>query len=344
MFQIVVDSAANIPAELVKKYNIKVLSFVNLVNGEPLTCFDPELTFEQEREKGKAYYDAVRNGAEIKTGLVSSGDFEDAFREIMENDEDVLYFSLSKNISGTYNAARIAAEDIMEEPPKGRKIRLIDALNASLAQGILAIYASEMRDKGMDIDAVADELETYPARMNGVFTVGDLKYLAKTGRISGAAAVVGNVLNIKPILRGNKEGFIVQFKKCRGRKQALNDLADLVINNIVDPENQIIGIAHADAYEDSLYVMKRIEEKVKLRGFINTSYDYCTGSHVGPDTVALFFMGKDRELGKENVIGNIIKEAEEQIVDKAKSIEFKMPPLPSFLSGDKDKDKKSDDN
>ncbi len=343
MFQIVVDSAANIPAELVKKYNIKVLSFVNLVNGEPLTCFDPELTFEQEREKGKAYYDAVRSGAEIKTGLVSSGDFEDAFREIMENDEDVLYFSLSKNISGTYNAARIAAEDIMEEPPKGRKIRLIDSLNASLAQGILAIYASEMRDKGMDIDAVADELETYPARMNGVFTVGDLKYLAKTGRISGAAAVVGNVLNIKPILRGNKEGFIVQFKKCRGRKQALNDLADLVINNIVDPENQIIGIAHADAYEDSLYVMKRIEEKVKLRGFINTSYDYCTGSHVGPDTVALFFMGKDRELGKENVIGNIIKEAEEQIVDKAKSIEFKMPPLPSFLGGDKDKDKKSDE-
>lgn len=342
MFQIVVDSAANIPAELVKQYNIKVLSFVNLVNGEELTCFDPELTFEQEREKGKAYYDAVRNGAEIKTGLISSGDFEDAFREIMENDEDVLYFSLSKNISGTYNAARIAAEDLMEEPPKGRKIRLIDALNASLAQGILAIYASEMRDKGMDIDEVADELETYPAKMNGVFTVGDLKYLAKTGRISGAAAVVGNVLNIKPILRGNKEGFIVQFKKCRGRKQALNDLADLVINNIVDPENQIIGIAHADAYEDSLYVMKRIEEKVKLRGFINTSYDYCTGSHVGPDTVAMFFMAKDRELGKENVIGNMIKEAEETILDKTKNIEFKMPPLPPFL--DKDKDKKNEEN
>lgn len=342
MFQIVVDSAANIPAELVKQYNIKVLSFVNLVNGEELTCFDPELTFEQEREKGKAYYDAVRNGAEIKTGLISSGDFEDAFREIMENDEDVLYFSLSKNISGTYNAARIAAEDLMEEPPKGRKIHLIDALNASLAQGILAIYASEMRDKGMDIDEVADELETYPAKMNGVFTVGDLKYLAKTGRISGAAAVVGNVLNIKPILRGNKEGFIVQFKKCRGRKQALNDLADLVIDNIVDPENQIIGIAHADAYEDSLYVMKRIEEKVKLRGFINTSYDYCTGSHVGPDTVAMFFMAKDRELGKENVIGNMIKEAEETILDKTKNIEFKMPPLPPFL--DKDKDKKNEEN
>ena len=92
------------------------------------------------------------------------------------------------------------------------KIRLIDSLNASLAQGILAIYASEMRDKGMAFDDVADELETYPARMNGVFTVGDLKYLSRTGRISGTSALIGNVLSIKPILRGNKDGYIVQYK------------------------------------------------------------------------------------------------------------------------------------
>ena len=157
-------------------------------------------------------------------------------------------------------------EELMENHPMGRKIRIIDALNASLAQGILAIYASEMRDRGMEIDEVYDILKTYPAKMNGVFTVGDLKYLAKTGRLSGSAAFVGNILNIKPILRGNKE-------------------------------NQIIGIAHADAYEDSLYVMEEIKKRLKLRGFINTSYDYCTGSHVGPDTIALFFMAKDRELG-----------------------------------------------
>ena len=188
-------------------------------------------------------------------------------------------------------------EELMENPPMGRKIRIIDALNASLAQGILAIYASEMRDRGMEIDEVYDILKTYPAKMNGVFTVGDLRYLAKTGRLSGSAAFVGNILNIKPILRGNKDGYIVQFKKCRGRKAALNALVSLVCDNIVDPENQIIGIAHADAYEDSLYVMEEIKKRVKLRGFINTSYDYCTGSHVGPDTIALFFMAKDRELG-----------------------------------------------
>lgn len=296
MFQIVVDSAANIPAELVKKYDIRVISFVNYVNGQPLTCFDPDLTMEQERVKGKEYYDALRAGAEIKTGLISSGDFEECFRSIMENNEDVLYFSLSKNISGTYNSARIAAQELMENPPMGRRIRMIDSLNASLAQGILAIYASEMRSQGMNFDTIANTLETYPARMNGIFTVGDLKYLAKTGRLSGSAALVGNILSIKPILRGNKDGYIVQYKKCRGRKAALNTLVSLVCETIIDPKEQIIGIAHADSYEDSLYVMEEIQKRVQVREFINTSYDYCTGSHVGPDTIALFYMAKDREL------------------------------------------------
>lgn len=296
MFEIFVDSAANIPAELVKAFKIKVLSFVNLVNGKEMTCFDPDLTPEEERQKGKDYYDMVRAGADIKTGLISSGVFEDAFREALEADKDVLYFSLSKNISGNYNSARIAAEDLMESGNYTRKIRMIDSLNASLAQGILAIYASEMREKGMAFDEVADILETCPAKMNSVFTVGDLKYLARTGRLSGTAAVIGNVLSIKPILRGNKDGYIVQYKKCRGRKAALHELISLVCNNIVEPEKQIIGIAHANAYEDSLYVMEKIQKHIKVRGFINTSYDFCTGSHVGPDTIAMFFMGNDREL------------------------------------------------
>lgn len=296
MFEIIVDSAANIPADLVKKFKIKVLSFVNLVNGKEVTCFDPDLSEEEERQKGKEYYDAIRSGAEVKTGLISSGIFEDTFREILEQDKDILYFSLSKNISGNYNSARIAAEELMDSGEYSHKIRLIDSLNASLAQGILAIYASEMRDKGIAFDDVADELETYPARMNGVFTVGDLKYLSRTGRISGTSALIGNVLSIKPILRGNKDGYIVQYKKCRGRKSALNELISLVCDNIVDPENQIIGIAHADAYEDSLYIMEQIQKRIKVRNFINTSYDFCTGSHVGPDTIALFFMAKDREL------------------------------------------------
>ena len=296
MFEIIVDSAANIPAELCKKFNIKVISFVNLVNGKEVTCFDPDLTAEEERQKGKEYYDAIKAGAEVKTGLISSGIFESVFKEIIDQDRDIIYFSLSKNISGNYNSARIAADEVMESCENSRKIRLIDSLNASLGQGLLAVYASEMREKGKEFDDVADLLETYPARMNSIFTVGNLKYLAKSGRLSSATALIGNVLSIKPILRGSKDGYIVQFKKCRGRKAVLNELISLLCDNIVNPEEQIIGIAHADAYEDSLYVAEEIKKRIKVRDIINTSYDFCTGSHVGPDTIALFFMGKDREL------------------------------------------------
>ena len=132
--------------------------------------------------------------------------------------------------------------------------------------------------------------------MNGVFTVDNLKYLSRTGRLHAGVALAGNLLRVKPILCGNKEGFIVQHSLKRGRRQSLNELIDLVCNNIVEPEKQIIGIAHADAYEDSLYVMKGITDRVHVREFINTSYDFCTGSHVGPETIALFFIGYDREL------------------------------------------------
>ena len=296
MFQIFVDSAANLPAVIAKQYNINVISFVNLVSGKEITCYNPDLSPEEEREKGSEYYNAMRKGCEIKTGLISIATFKEKFQKALQKGQDVLYFSLSKNISGTYNSARLAAEDLSDNNSNGHKIRLIDSLNASLAQGILAIYASIMRDKGMAVDEVADFLESCVGKMNGIFTVGDLKYLSQTGRIKGSVAAIGNVLRIKPILKGDKDGYIVSYKNVRGRKSALNTLIDLVCNNIIHPEQQIIGIAHADAYEDSLYIMKKIQEKIKVRDFINTSYDFCTGSHVGPDTIALFFIGKDREL------------------------------------------------
>lgn len=295
MFRIIVDSAANIPAVLVDKYDIQVVSFMNKVDGKLLPGFEPGLTPEEERAKGKLYYDAIRAGTEVKTSLINSEEFRDYFLPVLEGGEDILYISLSRNISGTFQAAKIAADDLLEEYPE-RKIVLVDSMNASLGQGLLAIYGSEMRARGMDVEETGKALNEMVPRMNGIFTVEDLKYLAVSGRISNAKAVVGNVLNIKPLLKGNKDGYIVQFRKCRGRKKSLKDLIDLVCNNIVDPENQIIGIAHADAYEESLMVMEKIQEKVKVREFINTSYDYCTGSHVGPGTIALFFIGGDREL------------------------------------------------
>ena len=173
MFPIFVDSAANLPAVTAKKYNIHVISFANLISGKKVTCYNPDLSPEEERKKGKEYYDAMRKGCEIKTGLISTATFEEKFQEALDADQDVLYLSLSKNISGNFNSARLAAEELLSQNPTGRKIRLIDSLNASLAQGILASYASLMRDKGMSVDEVADSIEPLVDKMNGIFTVGD---------------------------------------------------------------------------------------------------------------------------------------------------------------------------
>ena len=294
MFEIFVDSGANIPAVYVEKYKINVIPFMNLVDGREVPGFESGLSPEEERAKGKTYYDAIRAGAKVQTSLVNSGEFREHFEPVLAQGKDLLYISLSANISGTFNAARIAAEDLREDYPD-RKICLVDSMNASLAQGILAIYASEFREKGLEVSLIADVLQETAHSMNGIFTVDDLKYLANTGRLHKGTAMVGNLLKVKPLLCGSKDGFIVQCGLKRGRKAALNALIDLVCDNIVESEKQIIGIAHADAYEDSLYVVKGITERVRVRDFINTSYDFCTGSHVGPDTIALFFIGYDRE-------------------------------------------------
>ena len=304
MFQIFVDSAANIPAVLVAKYDIHVISFMNYVDGKPLPGFEAGLTPEEERAKGKLYYDAIRQGTEVKTSLVNTAQFLDEFRPCVEAGDDVLYISLSKNISGTNHSAQMAADELEEEFP-GRKVYVVDSLNASLAQGILAIYARELELKGLVLSKIAQLLQDTAHYMNGVFTVEDLKYLARSGRLSNSTAFIGNMLSIKPLLKGNAEGFIVQFRKCRGRKKALNDLVDIVCDNILEPAKQIIGIAHADAYDEALEFMNKVRERgVQVREFIDTSYDYCTGSHVGPGTIALFFIGPDRELqGRpENVV------------------------------------------
>lgn len=294
-FRIIVDSAANIPAVVAKKYKIDVLSFVNYVDGKRLVCYDESLSLEEEYRKGKEYYDAIRAGAEVKTSLVNSAEFADKFEEVIKNGEDILYISLSKNISGTYQAATIAKEMVLEDYPKA-KIELIDALNASLGQGLHAIYASIMRDKGKSLKEVAEAIRSNVLKMNGVFTVGDLKYLSKTGRITGAKALVGNMLSIKPILRGSADGYIVEFKKTRGRKKSLDELTNLLLDNIINPTEQIIGIAHADAYDEAVAMANKFREAVNPKDIIIASYDYCTGSHVGPDTIAVFFMAKDREL------------------------------------------------
>ena len=295
MFEIFTDSGANLPACRAEAANIRVIPFMNDVDGRILPGFRPGYTPEQEREEGANFYNCIRLGAKVKTSLINTEAFKAAFRPVLEEGKDLICITISSGISGTYTAAKLAAEDLSEEFA-GRDIEVIDSKNASLASGIMALYADELRQKDFTAHKAAEVLRSSVLNMNGIFTVGSLKYLKASGRVSGAAAAVGGLLDIRPILRGSKDAVIVQYKKCRGRRQSLDTLVDLVCSNIVVPEKQIIGIAHADAYEESLAIMDRIRERINVRDFINTTYDTCTGSHVGPDTIALFFMGVDREL------------------------------------------------
>ena len=305
-FKIFIDSGGNIPAAIAKEYDIEVMSFRELVDGNEIQCYNPDLAPLEERLEGAKFYNAMRKGAKVSTSLINTAEFCDYFKTVLEEGSDLLYISISSGISGTYNAARLAAEELLEEFPE-RKIRIVDAKNASLGQGLHAINASVMRSEGKSLDETADRIERDVPKMNGLFTVDNLKYLARTGRIKNYKAIAGNLLNIKPILRGDKDGFIVEFGKVRGRRKSLQTITGLLISNIMNSEEQIVGIAHADAYEEALECAKEIRNAVKVKDVIITSYDLCTGSHVGPDTIALFFIARDRELSAEpaklNVLG-----------------------------------------
>ena len=303
MFKIFIDSGGNVPAVICKKYDIEVLSFTELVDGKEIKCYNPDLLPLEERLEGAKFYEAMRKGAKVSTTLLNTVELRDSFEPYVKDGFDVLYICISSGISGTYNSARLAAEELMEDYAE-RKVRIIDSKNASLGAGLQAVKASMMRSEGADIDAVAAKIEKDVPKMNGLFTVGNLKYLAKTGRIKSSVAFAGNVLNIKPILRGDKDGFIVEVEKVRGRRKSLETICSYLVNNIEHPEEQIIGIAHADAYEEALECAKVIRNNVKVKDVIITSYDLCTGSHVGPDTIALFFLAKDRELQAATDVGH----------------------------------------
>ena len=165
-----------------------------------------------------------------------------------------MYIGLSGGVTGSINSAKIAASDLREEFPE-RSIRIVDSLGASLGEGILVVEAAECRDKGMSLDETADQIEFQRYCMYQVFVVDDLKHLKRTGRISGALASLGTMMDLKPILKGDTEGKIVVECKARGRKQAIKALAEKYRDMVVDPEEQIVGISYGGLREDAVHLV-----------------------------------------------------------------------------------------
>lgn len=284
MTQLFTDTSANLPVEIIDEYGIEVVPFSYTIDGVE---YIPEREFD-----GKAFYAAMRAGSEVKTSMVNAGTFIERFKTALDAGKDVLYIGMSGGISGTANAALMAKQELDEEYPD-RKIVVIDTLAASLGEGLLVIKAAEQLQDGAALDAIEEDIRAQVPHMCQSFTVDDLKYLKKTGRVSGAAAIIGNVLSIHPILIGDYEGKIVVKSKVRGMKRTLDALAERYAELSLS-KTETIGIAHADNEEGKAYLVQRLRDKGLTGKCLSVCYEPVTGSHVGPGTVALFFFGTDR--------------------------------------------------
>ena len=284
MTQLFTDTSANLPVEIIDEYGIEVVPFSYTIDGVE---YIPEREFD-----GKAFYAAMRAGSAVKTSMVNTGTFIERFKTALDAGKDVLYIGMSGGISGTANAALMAKQELDEEYPD-RKIVVIDTLAASLGEGLFVIKAAEQLRDGAALDAIEEDIRAQVPHMCQSFTVDDLKYLKKTGRVSGAAAIIGNVLSIHPILIGDYEGKIVVKAKVRGMKRTLDALAERYAELALS-KTETIGIAHADNEEGKAYLVQRLRDKGLTGKCLSVCYEPVTGSHVGPGTVALFFFGTDR--------------------------------------------------
>lgn len=287
-YTVFTDGCSNLPGHILTELNVRVLPCSYVLDGEPGT-YEGDL----EAFDSHGYYNKLRAGSVLKTSLLNTHLFLTHFRPELEQGKDVVYVGMSSGISGTIQSARMAAEELKEAFPQ-RTVRIVDSLGAGFGPGLLACRASELRSQGKTASEAADILDGEVPKLLQFFTVDDLNFLKRTGRVSGATAAIGTVLNIKPLLWGDPTGHIVALKKCRGRKKAIEEIVELYRTRAVHPENQRIAISHGDCPEEAELLAKRICQICHPKELILCPHEPITGAHVGPGMLALFFFGESR--------------------------------------------------
>ena len=264
-YSIITDTSANLPAPVCEEWALVRVPFAYILDGKEYTCM------ETENFDDRDYYNKLRSGVRATTSMVA----QETYYETM-----------------TRCASEAAARRVREEVPSAR-IETFDTRGASLGEGLLVLEAARMRRAGASMDEVLAMLRNYRSRTQQVFTVDDLMHLQRGGRVSRVAAMVGSVLQIKPILESDELGRIIVTSKVRGRKKAIRYLADALRQKIDPNEKQLIGIAHADCKEDAEALEGLIRESCPNAQFLMVKYEPVTGAHVGPGALALFFLSKD---------------------------------------------------
>lgn len=236
----------------------------------------------------KEVYDAMRAGKAPKTSQVSPHRFKELFTELAKENITCMYITLSSELSGTYQTAVMMKNEVLEEYPNF-KLSIIDSKGASLGIGFVVSKAQELVDAGKAFEEIEAEINFYCSHMEHIFTVEDLEYLARGGRISKASAFVGGLLNIKPLLN-MKEGKLVPLEKLRGKKKALKRILDIMEERGKNLEDQIIGISHGDDENSALELKELISERFGVQSFLINTIGSAIGAHAGPGTLAVFFL------------------------------------------------------
>ena len=287
-FLIYADCSANLPPKLAKEHDIKIIPCTYSVDGVPVS-YDGDL----DSFDFKSYYDSLRAGAVVTTSLYNQHTFINAFAPELGKGYDVVYISMSSGISGTYHSSTLAASHLMSEFP-GRVVRTVDSKGAGLGIGLLCCLCDDDRRGGRTADEAADRLDGDVERLCQYFTVDDLMFLRRTGRISTPLAAIGTLLGIKPMLWGNETGHIVECGKYRGRKRVIDAIIEKYKTKAQHVEYQRVFISHGDCADDAEEIRRRILEFSNPKELYVCPHEPLTGSHVGPGMLSLFFLGDSR--------------------------------------------------
>ena len=285
---IMTDSCCDLTDQMARELELEVLPLTMTMDGEeyPNTLDGRYITNEE-------FYKRLRAGKTSTTAAANVGQFEDAMRAVLGRGQDILCLCFSSALSTTYQSAVIAAENVAPDFPE-RTIRVIDTLSASRGQGLLVYLAAQKKKEGLTLSQLGDWVEDNKLHVCHWFTVDDLNFLKRGGRVSAAAALFGTMLAIKPVMHVDDEGRLIPVSKARGRKASLTALVDRMEATAIDPAGQTVFISHGDCLEDAEFVAGEVRRRLGVETVHINYVGPVIGNHSGPGTMALFFLGSER--------------------------------------------------
>lgn len=287
-FAIVTDSACNLPNAVIDKYDLHIVSMDFLVDGKPYPSY-----VKGEENDLQRFYTMMRNKEHIKTSAANAQKWTEVIEPILQAGQDVLVMAFSSALSVTAQEAFNACNGLREKYPE-RQILAVDTLCAALGEGLLVTYACQMREQGSNLTDTYQWVEDNKCKLCHWFTVDDLFFLKRGGRVSAATAVLGTMLGIKPVMHVDDEGRLINVAKARGRKSSLDALVDQMEKTAIEPEKQLIYVTHGDCLEDAEYLAQQCRERLHVKDVMINILDPVIGSHAGPGTASIFFMGEHR--------------------------------------------------